>query len=222
MTDAAPPVLIVDDHALVSTTLAIALRGQGISAHRCDVGSAAEVTRVASGLGPGIALVDIDLGTGPKGERWSGVDLVPLLRRLGWRVVMLTGGASEADVAASVAAGAIGWLHKLAPFDELLPAVLDAVAGRPVLAEAERLRLLKLHHAEQARRNAQNAGYQQLTARERDVLADLVAGRRAAAIAKDSGVSLATVRAQIRSILTKLGASSQLEAVALVREIEDH
>ena len=59
-----------------------------------------------------------------------------------------------------------------------------------------------------------------LTAREREVLDGLVAGKRAAAIAEESVVSLATVRAQIRAILAKLGVSSQLEAVALVRELE--
>jgi DNA-binding NarL/FixJ family response regulator len=56
-----------------------------------------------------------------------------------------------------------------------------------------------------------------LTRREREILSDLMAGRRAAAIARHSYVSLNTVRTQIRSLLRKLGVHSQLEAVALAR-----
>jgi DNA-binding CsgD family transcriptional regulator len=51
------------------------------------------------------------------------------------------------------------------------------------------------------------------------VLQRLARGQKAAAIAQDNGVSLETVRSQIRSIRVKLGVSSQLEAVALLRAV---
>ncbi len=54
-----------------------------------------------------------------------------------------------------------------------------------------------------------------LTGREREILQLLAAGQRAPTIAAHSVVSAATVRAQIRAVLTKLGVHSQLEAVAL-------
>lgn len=54
-----------------------------------------------------------------------------------------------------------------------------------------------------------------LTRREAEVLQSLMAGRRAADIAEADFVSVTTVRNQIQSILTKLGAHSQLEAVAI-------
>ncbi len=56
-----------------------------------------------------------------------------------------------------------------------------------------------------------------LTARELEVLRLLAEGRRAGAIAAHLGLSLATVRNHIRSILRKLGCHSQLEAVAEAR-----
>lgn len=56
-----------------------------------------------------------------------------------------------------------------------------------------------------------------LTAREREVLAHLVRGRRAATIAAELGLSVLTVRNHIRAILHKLGCHSQLEAVAIAR-----
>jgi DNA-binding NarL/FixJ family response regulator len=215
-----PAVVIVEDHALLSTTLSLALRGHGLEARRCESGTADSVQSAVAGVTPGVALVDVDLGTGPAGETVSGVDLVPTLIGGGWRVVVMTGSAPEAEIARAVTAGAVGWVHKLAPFEDLLAAVLDAAAGRPVLSEPERLRLARVHHVQQARNRARRAGLDLLTAREREVLDGLVAGKRAAAIAEESVVSLATVRAQIRAILAKLGVSSQLEAVALVRELE--
>lgn len=54
-----------------------------------------------------------------------------------------------------------------------------------------------------------------LTRREVEVLRSLVSGRRAAEIADIDFVSVTTVRNQIQSILTKLGAHSQLEAVSI-------
>ena len=56
-----------------------------------------------------------------------------------------------------------------------------------------------------------------LTQREREVLAELAGGHRAQAVAEHFVVSLATVRTQIRSVLSKLEVGSQLEAVALYR-----
>lgn len=50
------------------------------------------------------------------------------------------------------------------------------------------------------------------------MLEKLAQGYRAAAIAEEFVVSLTTVRSQIRSILSKLGVNSQLEAVAMIRE----
>jgi DNA-binding NarL/FixJ family response regulator len=223
MSSAPPPVvLIVEDHALLSTTLSMALSGHGVEARRCEGGTPDAVRAAASGVVPGVALVDVDLGPGQGGDSLSGIDLVPLLLGDGWRVIIMTGCAPETEIAKAVMAGAVGWVHKTAPFPELLTAVLDAVAGRPVMAESERQRLAQVHHVERARDRARRAGLDLLTAREREVLDGLVAGKRAAAIAEESVVSLATVRAQIRAILAKLGVSSQLEAVALVRELDMH
>jgi DNA-binding CsgD family transcriptional regulator len=56
-----------------------------------------------------------------------------------------------------------------------------------------------------------------LTEREQEVLGELLAGRVASEIAIAERVSLATVRSHIRAVLSKLGVSSQLAAVALAR-----
>jgi DNA-binding CsgD family transcriptional regulator len=58
-----------------------------------------------------------------------------------------------------------------------------------------------------------------LTPREEQVLAELMAGRTAKSISRAYGLSEATVRTHIRSVLTKFGVNSQLAAVALAREL---
>jgi DNA-binding NarL/FixJ family response regulator len=61
------------------------------------------------------------------------------------------------------------------------------------------------------------APFESLTPREAAVLGDLLEGRSADDIAEASFVSITTVRAQIRSILSKLGVRSQLAAVSMAR-----
>jgi two-component system, NarL family, nitrate/nitrite response regulator NarL len=57
--------------------------------------------------------------------------------------------------------------------------------------------------------------FDRLTRREEEVLSALMRGAKAREICAQSFVSMPTVRSQIRSILTKLGVTSQLAAVAL-------
>jgi DNA-binding NarL/FixJ family response regulator len=57
--------------------------------------------------------------------------------------------------------------------------------------------------------------FERLSPREQEVLLAMMRGKMAREICKQSYVSLPTVRSQIHSILSKLGVSSQLAAVAL-------
>jgi two-component system, NarL family, nitrate/nitrite response regulator NarL len=57
--------------------------------------------------------------------------------------------------------------------------------------------------------------FDRLTPREEEVLLALMSGAKARDICLQSFVSMPTVRSQIRAILTKLGVTSQLAAVAL-------
>jgi len=67
------------------------------------------------------------------------------------------------------------------------------------------------------RRHDEHVGLSRLTATEESVLALLTAGVDATQIGVHRHLSLNTVRTHIRSILSKLGVRSQLEAVAVAR-----
>lgn len=213
-----PPILVVDDHELVSACLTIALQSCGLPAVSCVVPNAEGVVDCAAAMQPGLVLLDIDLGRNSWNRPADGAELARALRVYGWTVVALTGQLTPDRIAAAVAGGAAAVLSKSTPLRELLRVVAEVAAGNCVMSHDERRRWLSLHRQLQAdaRRHANRLN--RLTPREREVLDRLARGHRAAAIAEELVVSLTTVRSQIRSILVKLEARSQLEAVALARQ----
>ncbi len=211
-------VLIVDDHELVGTSLKLSLRSEGVSAHHCAPAGSDEVLRVAAGLTPGVVLLDLDLGRNPDGSILDGVRLVAPLCAAGWRVIILSGSADGSRIGAGLAEGAMAWVPKNAPFPTLLGAMRNAAVGRELMPPARRQQFIDTYRQRSHERDELLAKLGKLSPREREVLALLAGGQRAQAVADHFVVSLATVRTQIRAVLTKLEVGSQLEAVALYRK----
>ena len=89
------PVLIVDDHELVGTSLLLSLRGEGLDAHLSCRGDLDGVLRVTSRLTPGVVLLDLDLGRDEQGRRLDGGRLVGPLTAGGWKVIILSGSSDR-------------------------------------------------------------------------------------------------------------------------------
>ncbi len=206
-------VVIVEDHALLAQTLVQALAAEGVATVAAAPRSAAAVLAVVEEARPELVLLDLELGP----TVGDGVALIGPVLALGCRVLVVTGSTRRARVAAAVEAGAVGYVLKSAPFDELLATVAAARAGRPVLDEADRFDLLTLLRRERAGARARREPFERLSPREGAVLRALAEGRPVEDIARARRVSSATVRSQVRGILTKLGVSSQLAAVAVAR-----
>lgn len=213
-------VLIVDDHKLVGSSLALALATRGLHAHECAVTATSAILHAADDHPRGLVLLDLELGVGEKGEPIDELELVAGFRARGWSVLVVTAATDERRIAAAIAVGAMGYVPKSARLPELLDAVCAAAAGRQLLTPEARARWLEIDRRSQAAVRQDRVRLRRLTAREREVLAYLAAGERAAVIAEQLHVSLTTVRTQIRSILTKLDVNSQLEAVALLRRVD--
>jgi len=203
-------VLIVEDHALLAQSLVIALNAEGCSAHVAELVDSTSLLQQVRTLRPGVILLDLDLGA-----LGDGLELVQPLTELGGRVLVVSGTTDRLRLAETVERGAVGFLSKREPFEELLSTVLDVVAQRPVLSTGQRYELMaELRHSRAASSRAL-APFKKLTPKEVAVLAGLAQGHRAETIATAGVVSEATVRSQIRGVLAKLGVKSQLEAVAL-------
>jgi DNA-binding NarL/FixJ family response regulator len=203
-------VLVVEDHALLAQTLVMALNAEGCPARVATLDGLATLEEQVLTLRPDVVLLDLDLGA-----LGDGVALVEPLTELGARVLVVSGTTDRLRLAETVELGAVGFLSKQVPFEELLSTVLAVVAHRTVLTASERYRLMAELRLARASSNQDLAPFKALTPREAAVLAALAQGQRAEAIAAAAVLSEATVRSQIRSVLAKLGVNSQLEAVAL-------
>jgi DNA-binding NarL/FixJ family response regulator len=205
--------VIVEDHELLATSLALALHQRGLEAQTVAGPTADAIIDTVRGLAPILVLLDLDLGP----SLGSGLELIRPLIKAGGRVVMMTGMVERVQLAACVEAGAVGIVSKTAGFAELVDAIRRAADGESLLDPAERQALLSELRAGRRAERERLAPFTTLSPREQAVLARLVAGDSAETIAARSYLSLATIRTQIKSILRKLGVSSQLAAVALAR-----
>jgi len=123
------------------------------------------------------------------------------------KIIAMTSFEEEELVQGVLAAGAISYLVKNVTADELAKAIRDAVSGKSTLSpEAARVLVQATRPTKQPLLD--------LTEREREVLNLVVQGQSNQQIADALFISLATVKAHISSILSKLQVSSRAEAIA--------
>jgi DNA-binding NarL/FixJ family response regulator len=208
-------VLLLDDHSLLAQALACTLRAHGHTVHVPDVTVTSDEALLDAASQAGTVVLDLDLGEGPAGRR-DGVTLIPALCARGVAVVVSTASADLARWGQCLAAGAETVIHKSGALEELT-AVIDTVsAGCPPPAPPWRHAALRAWQRRRAATEEILTPLRRLTPRENEVLQALADGVPAQKIAASNVVSEATVRAQIRSILCKLGVGSQLQAAALL------
>jgi len=203
-------VLIVEDHELLAQSLGVALQAEGLEVEVADLRGEGSVLEQARALAPHTVLLDLDLGS----HREAGEALVPGLVGMGARVVVVSGSTEVLRLGTCLELGASAVLSKSRSFDDVLSAVRSAASGDEVMTYADRQDLLAAMRRSRAAQRARLEPFERLTPREGQVLGLLMQGQPAEAIAQRFVVSEATVRTQIRGVLTKLGVSSQLAAVA--------
>jgi two-component system nitrate/nitrite response regulator NarL len=194
----------VDDHQLFADVIKTVLVDQGMEV----VGSArtgAEGLAAARETQPDIVLVDLGL------PDCAGVDVGRkiLEERPETKVLAVTASADPRSVRDTMRAGFHGYVTKDTSLAQFVSSVRAAVEGQVVLPH--RLASAAAGSVSADQRHALLLA-EQLSPREREVLALLVDGATSATIARNLSLSPNTVRTHVQSILTKLQAHSRLEA----------
>jgi DNA-binding NarL/FixJ family response regulator len=201
-------VLIVDDHAVVREGLRTFLGLQdGIEV----VGEAADgvqAVQQAAALAPDVILMDLVM------PRLDGVRAMRTLheRAPQSKVIVLTSFLDDERLLPAIEAGAAGYLLKDVEPSELARAVRTAQAGEAMIDPTVAGRLLDTLAGP---RPAQAADGDQLTAREREVLALIAAGRSNKRIALELGIAEKTVKTHVGHVLAKLGVADRTQAAVL-------
>lgn len=197
-------VLAVDDHELVSQGMALLLLPFDDIEVVGTALSGEEALRLCQELQPDVVLMDM---------RLPGMDGPEATQAIRTRyphvqVLALTTYHDEELVGRAIQAGAMGYLLKGVTIDELAAGIRSVYAGQPTMA-VEAVQALA-----QAAQSGPKLG-DDLSQREREVLALLVGGKTNPEIAEQLVISLPTVKSHVSHILAKLGVANRAEAASV-------
>ncbi len=196
--------MVVDDHPVVRDGLRGMLGTQPDFEVVGEAAGGAEALTVVHAERPDVVLTDLRM------PEPSGGTLIRLLleRVPATRILVLTTHDTDSDVLPAVEAGAIGYLLKDAPREELFRAVRAAARGETVLSPS--VATLLLSRVRPGRPPAET----RLSAREREVLALIAQGRTNREAAAALFISEATVKTHLVHIYAKLGVPDRASAVS--------
>jgi DNA-binding NarL/FixJ family response regulator len=197
-------VLIVDDHPVVRRGLRVLLEVQDGIEVTGETGDGTTALALAAERCPDVILLDLKL---------PGLDGIAVLNELASRdcparVLVLTSVTDPASASLALRSGAAGVLYKDVDPDALVRAIRAVHDGHLLLAPQAAGSLMRSA-------GASRGGLDALTAREREVLAELARGRSNREIARALHVSEKTVKAHVSSVLAKLGVQDRTQAALL-------
>ncbi|WP_308282829.1 response regulator transcription factor [Pseudonocardia nigra] len=216
MTAAPVRVVIVDDDALVRSALAMMLDGaQGIAVV-AEAGDGAEVPAVLDAHPADVVLMDL---------RMPRVDGITATARVRARpdapeVLVLTTFDADEGVLRALRAGASGFLLKDTPPAQIVEAVLRVAAGDPMLSPQITRRLMERAVDGATARDRARVALAALSEREREVAVAVARGRSNGEIGSELHMSVATVKAHVSHILTKLGLDNRTQIALLAHDVE--
>ncbi len=207
-------VLIVDDDALVRAGLTMMLDGADGIAVVGEAGDGDEVVRAIEAYAPNVVLMDLRMPRvdGIVATSWARARSRPP------EVIVLTTFDADENVLRALRAGASGFLLKDSPPVEIAEAVRRVAAGDPILSPSITRRLMDRAATEGSTRDGARATLGKLSPRERDVALAIAGGSTNGEIADDLAMSVATVKAHVTHILTKLGLSNRTQIALLAHD----
>ncbi|WP_026533757.1 response regulator transcription factor [Arthrobacter sp. H14] len=204
-------ILVVDDHLTFAELLAGALDQEPDLVCVGHATSAADAVRMCDELRPDLVIMDVQLSDGD-GLTASSTILQKYPRT---RVIVLTAHATTEIFEQAAKTGACAFLTKDGSLSTMLQTIRHAQPGSMVVTPGLVAAQATFRYGIQE----QHTRIPSLTPREAAVLELMGEGKDVRIIAKDLGVSPHTCRGYVKSILSKLGAHSQLEAVVIASRL---
>lgn len=207
-------VVVVDDQAVIRTGLRTMLEHETDLTIVGEAGNGAEGVEIVALARPDVVLMDV---------RMPSLDGIAATREVlavspEVKVVILTTFEQDDYVFGALSAGASGFLLKRTRPEELIAAIHTIAAGDSLLSPSVTRTVIQ-RMAEQPAPDASSAArLEELTPRERDVLALIARGLSNGEIAAELVVEESTVKTHVKHILRKLRLRDRVHAVILAYE----
>jgi DNA-binding NarL/FixJ family response regulator len=191
-------VMVVDDHPLIRVGIAAIVNARSDMAVVAQAGTGEEAVELFRRHKPDITLMDLRLP-----GNMSGVDAIAAIRKgsPNARFIVVTTYEGDEDIHRAFEAGAQGYIIKGMPYQTLVEAVQRVHAGKRFLPPPVASAL------------ASRMPDSDLSSRELEVLQLLVAGKSNKEIAQSLGITEATVKSHVSTILMRLNVSDRTQAV---------
>ena len=192
-------VAVIDDHVVVRAGLKYVIASDPEMEFAGEFGGGRGAAQFVATVEPDVTLLDVRM------PDLNGVEALKdiLAARPKAKVVMLTTSDAEEDVYQSIECGAMGYVQKEAPVEEILRAIRSAVAGDVYMSD-------DIRRIYETRKGAKG-----LSPREAEVLNAVGDGLNNREIGASLGISENSVKMHLKRIFFKLGATDRTEAVNL-------
>lgn len=190
-------VMIVDDHPLMRVGIAAIINARPEMTVIAQAGTGEEAIALFRKSVPDLTLMDLRL-PGPI----SGVDAIARIRTIQpqARVIVVTTYEGDEDIHRALEAGARGYVIKGMPYQTLIEALQRVHAGGRFIPPPV------------AKALASRTPNSDLSTRELEVLEQLVAGKSNKEIATKLGITEATVKSHVSTILLRLNVEDRTQA----------
>lgn len=204
-------IMIADDHALFRDGLASLVNAQPDMEIVGRAEDGLEIFSLARELKPDLIIMDVNMpiSNGLEATRLIHQELPKIA------ILILTVHEEEEKLFEAVKAGAIGYMLKNSDSEMFLEGVRSALNGEAVLPPTLALLLLEefANLASRPKPTANEDTLPLLTAREREVLEEIVDGATNMEISQKLSISIYTTKSHVRNILSKLQVASRKQAV---------
>ncbi len=206
-------VLLADDQPLIRTALQLVISDAPDLELVGEAATGLHAVQLAEELDPDVVVMDIRMPV------MDGIEATRVIARGPGRarVIVLTTFDEDDHVHGALRAGASGFLVKDMALDDILTAIRVVAAGDALIAPGVTRRLIETFAGHPAPDPAPRE-LEGVTEREREVLTLIARGLTNTEIAADLVISVATVKAYVGRLLSKLDARDRVQLVILAYE----